>query len=131
MNENDKPLEWVGGAKADLMEFPLEVRRTVGRALRFAQKGSSDESSVKPLKGFGGAGVLEVVESFQKNAYRCVYTVRLASAIYVLHCFQKKSHSGRKTDKGDIELVRSRLKTAQEIEKQKEERAKREKGKQP
>lgn len=97
-------------------------------ALRFAQMGSIDESCVKPLKGFGGAGVLEVVESFQKNAYRCIYTLRFESAIYILHCFQKKSHSGRKTDKADLELVRFRLKVAQEIEKQKHAREKLEKG---
>ena len=63
-----------------------------------------------PLKGFGGAGVLEVVESLQGNAYRAVYTVKIAHAIYVLHCFQKKSTKGAETPKLDMELIRDRLK---------------------
>ena len=64
----------------------------------------------KPLKGFGGTGVLEVVEDFQGDAYRAVYTVRYAKAVYVVHCFQKKSTQGIATPKPDVELIKSRLK---------------------
>ena len=69
---------------------------------------------VKPLKGFGDAGVLEVVSSHEGDAFRTVYTVRFAEAVYVLHAFQKKSNTGAKTPKREIELVRQRLKSAKE-----------------
>ncbi len=76
-----------------------------------AQTGGKHDQA-KPLKGFGSAGVLEVVESEAGNAYRAVYTVKIAGAVYVLHCFQKKSTSGISTPKPDMDLVRERLKVA-------------------
>lgn len=106
----DKPLEWAGASKRDLMDFPLEVRRAVGYALGVAQLGAKHPAA-KPWKG-EGSGVLEVVESSQGNAYRAVYTVRFAKAVYVLHCFQKKSPDGIRTAKSDIDLVHQRLKAA-------------------
>lgn len=69
--------------------------------------------SAKPLKGFKGAGVLEVVENYDGDTYRAVYTVRFAEVIYVLHCFQKKSKSGIATPKQDLDLIQARLKTAE------------------
>jgi len=109
---NQKPTEWVGSSKNDLRAFPDDVRRVMGVAINDAQNGV-EHPSAKALKGFGGRSVLEVVDDFDGDAYRAVYTVRFAGAIYVLHCFQKKSKKGGKTPKHDIELVKLRLKVAE------------------
>ncbi|MBK5914535.1 type II toxin-antitoxin system RelE/ParE family toxin [Rhodocyclus purpureus] len=73
----------------------------------------SECGSPEPLRGFGGASVLEVVEDHMGDTYRAVYTVRIADAVYVLHCFQKKSKHGIETPKQDMDLIRERLKAAQ------------------
>ena len=104
-----KLLHWVASSKKDLMAMPQDVQDTFGYALHLAQIGQKHQDA-KPLKGFGGAGVLEVVEDFQSNAYRAVYTVRYAAAVYVVHCFQKKSTQGIATPKPDVDLINSRLK---------------------
>ena len=109
MPTSTKPLRWVASSKKDLMAMPEEVQDTFGYALHLAQVGQKHPDA-KPLKGFGGAGVLEVVEDFQGDAYRAVYTVRYAEAVYVVHCFQKKSTQGIATPKPDVELIKSRLK---------------------
>jgi phage-related protein len=96
-----------------LKEFPCEVTRSIGLALFFAQLGDRHPAA-KPLQGFGGAGVLEVVEECRGNAYRAVYTVRFAKIVYVLHAFQKKSKRGIRTPMKEIELVRRRLRQAEE-----------------
>ena len=88
-----KPLRWVASSKKDLMAMPEEVRDVFGFALHLAQAGQKHPDA-KPLKGFGGAGVLEVVEDFQGDAYRAVYTVRIAGEVFVLHCFQKNRPKG-------------------------------------
>jgi phage-related protein len=106
-----RDLIWIGSSLADLKRFPDQVMSDVGYALYFAQQGVK-HGSAKPLKGFGSAGVLEIVESFEGNAYRAVYTVRLKHAVYVLHCFQKKSHKGGKVPRLEQELIESRLKEA-------------------
>ena len=110
-----RDLFWVGTTLDDVRAFPEEVRREVGHALHLAQLGEKSPSA-KPLRGFKGAGVLEVLESFEGNSYRAVYTVRFASGVYALHAFQKKSHRGIATDRHDIELVTSRLREAEEID---------------
>ena len=102
---------WVSSAKKDLLTMSAEVQDTFGYALYLAQTGGKHEQA-KPLKGFGSAGVLEVVESEAGSTYRAVYTVKIAAAVYVLHCFQKKSSSGISTPKPDMDLVRERLKAA-------------------
>ena len=104
---------------ADLKRFPDQIMSDVGHALYFAQCGTKHESA-KPLKGFGAAGVLEIVESFEGNAYRAVYTVRLKHAVYVLPCFQKKSHKGGKVPKLEQELIESRLKDAVTLDRSKD-----------
>jgi phage-related protein len=114
-----RDLEWIGSSLADLKRFPYQVMSDVGYALYFAQCGTKHESA-KPLKGFGGAGVLEIVESFEGNAYRAVYTVRLKHAVYVLHCFQKKSHRGGRVPKLEQELVESRLRDAMALDRSKD-----------
>jgi phage-related protein len=91
--EGLKPIRWIGTSLRDLRSFPPAVRSDIGQALFTAQQGKMDPAA-KPLKGFGGAGVLEIVSSYQGNAWRAVYTVRFQDAIYVLHAFQKKSTKG-------------------------------------
>ena len=103
-----RPLYWVASSKRDLMALPGKVKDVFGYALHLAQAGQQHPAA-KPLKGFGGAGVLEVVEDFQSDTYRAIYTVRFNSAVYVLHCFQKKSTSGVATPKSDLDLVKMRL----------------------
>ena len=112
-----KPLVWLAGTKKDLMALPDEVIDTFGYALHLAQTGKKHEQA-KPLHGFGSAGVLEIVEDWRGNAYRAVYTVRFAAAVYVLHVFQKKAKSGSATPKRDMELVGERLKTAERVAKE-------------
>ena len=94
------------------MALPEDVQDVFGYALHLAQEGKKHEQA-KPLKGFGGAGVLEVVEDFKSNTYRAVYTVKFGSTVYVLHCFQKKSTHGVETPKPDMDLIRERLKAAE------------------
>ena len=108
-----KPLDFIGSSREDLREFPDEVKQDIGYALFEAQKGQKSES-VKPLKGFVGAGVLEIIERFDGDTYRAVYTVKFREVVYVLHCFQKKSKSGIKTPQQDIDLIARRLKAAEE-----------------
>ena len=108
-----KSVEWIGSALDDLRQFPEEVQQTVGFALYRAQLGKKHPDA-KPLKGFGGAGVLEIVERFDGDTYRAVYTVKFESAVYVLHAFQKKSKRGIATPQKDIALVKTRLKRARE-----------------
>lgn len=110
---NIKPVEWIGSSLDDLKQFPQEVQSDMGYALYLAQTGML-YSSCKPLKGFKGAGVIEIVEKFDGNAYRAVYTVKLEGVIYVLHAFQKKSKQGITTPKQEMDLVKRRLKEAQE-----------------
>ena len=112
MDENLKPLAWIGSSYNELLDFPQAVRRTVGFALYRAQLGQKHEST-KPLKGFGGASVLEIIANDEGDTFRTVYTVRFANVMYVLHCFQKKSKSGIATIRQDIELIKTRLKQAE------------------
>lgn len=112
-----KPVRWVGSSLRDLRELPGLVQDHRGYALYVAQSGGKHRDA-KALSGFGGAGVVEVVTDFRSDTFRAVYTVRYAEAIYVLHVFQKKSKSGRETPHRDIELVRRRLREAEEIAKE-------------
>src|SRR5512146_206483 len=104
MNASPKPVEWVGSSLDDLKEFPEDVRQCVGYALYLAQCGEKHPSA-KPLKGFKGAGVLEIVEDFDGDTYRAVYTLKLAGVVYVLHAFQKKSKKGIAKPNQDIALI--------------------------
>ena len=106
------PVEWVGSSYKDFRSFPDLVQDSMGFALYMAQIGRM-HGSAKPLKGFGGAGVVEVVDDHQGDTYRAVYTVKFDSAVYVLHAFQKKSKKGTKTPQEEIELIKRRLKAAE------------------
>ena len=108
-----KPIEWIASSKKDLIAMPDPVQDNFGFALYQAQIGEKHDDA-KPLKGFKGSGVLEIVDDFDGDTYRAVYTVRFAEVVYVLHVFQKKSKRGIATPKQDIELIEQRLKTAQE-----------------
>lgn len=111
-----KELYWVGSSRKELLAFPDDVRREIGYALHLAQSGDKSKSA-KPLKGFGGTGVMEIVEDYDGDTYRAVYTVRFADAVYVLHAFQKKSKHGIKTPQHEMQLIEERLKWAQQSSK--------------
>ena len=108
-----KPLYWVGSSKKDLVDMPAQVVDVVGYALYLAQNGQKHRQA-KPLKGFGSAGVLEVVEDDDGSTYRAVYTVRFNNGVYVLHCFQKKSRKGIETSTQDKDMIEARLKLARQ-----------------
>ena len=107
-----KPVEWIGSSKADLKMFPAAVRGVVGFALYQAQVGLKHRDA-KPLRGLG-ANILEVVSRYDGDTYRAVYTVRFKAAVYVLHAFQKKAKRGTATPKQEIDLVKRRLKAAEQ-----------------
>ena len=109
-----KPIIWMRSSLADLKRFPKGAQHRIGFALKFAQAGEK-HANAKPLKGFGGTGVLEIVEDFAGDAYRAVYTIKFEEAIYVLHAFQKKSKSGISTPKREMDLIGERLKRAVEM----------------
>lgn len=107
-----KTVHFVGSSRKDLRALPKDVRIVFGYAILLAENGMKHPDA-KPLKGFGGAGVLEVVEEAAGDAYRAVYSVRFAEAVYVLHAFKKKSKVGSRTPPRDMELVVKRLKEAE------------------
>ena len=117
MADEEKPLEWIGSSHKDLMALPPDVRRFFGYALSLAQAGDQHEAA-KVLKGFGGAGVLEVVENDAGGTYRSVYTVKFEEAVFVLHCFKKKSKRGIATPKEDMDIIRARLNVAEALAKE-------------
>jgi len=112
MPDHIKQLQWVGSAKKDLLAMPEDVIDVFGFALHLAQTGKK-HANAKPLRGFGGAGVLEVIESDVGGTYRAVYTVKFKEAVFVLHCFQKKSKQGIATPKEDMDIIHARLKVAE------------------
>ncbi|HLQ26763.1 MAG TPA: type II toxin-antitoxin system RelE/ParE family toxin [Acidiferrobacterales bacterium] len=109
-----KPIVWVGSSKDDLCRLPAAIQDAFGYALFLAQTGKKHPNA-KPLKRFGGAAVLEIVEDYRSGTYRAVYTVRFEEAIYVLHVFQKKATHGIATPKHELDLIEQRLKRAVEF----------------
>lgn len=107
-----KSIVWMGRSRSDLRAFPDDVKDRMGFALFAAQQGGK-HSHAKPLRGFGGAGVLEIVEDHDGDTYRAAYTVKLTGQVYVLHAFQKKSKAGIATPKRELDLIRSRLARAE------------------
>lgn len=104
-----KKVVWLGSSKKDLAYFPEDIQDDMGYGLYLAQIGE-EHKNAKVLKGFGGAGVVELIALDEAGTYRTVYTVTMPTAIFVLHVFQKKSKQGIKTPKQDIDLIKSRLK---------------------
>jgi|SRR6185437_1581176 len=107
-----KPVRWVGSSRKDVRAFPRAVRAEVGVALYAAQQGETDPSA-KPLKGFGGSRIMEIVTPHIGETWRTVYTVQIQDVVYVLHAFQKKSKTGIATPKKEIDLIRQRLADAE------------------
>jgi phage-related protein len=106
-----RPIIWAPQTLRELRSFPKKVKREFGRALQFAQAGDKHPAA-KPLKGFGGGGILEIVEDYDRSSHRAVYTVRFKEAVYVIHVFQKKSKKGIETTRADMNLIKERLKWA-------------------
>ena len=113
-SSSPKPVIWIGSSRRDFRALPQAVKSRMGYALYVAQQGGKHRNA-KPLTGFGGAGVVEIVADFAGDTFRAVYTVRLAGAVCVLHVFQKKSKSGRATPKSEMELISMRLRDAERI----------------
>ena len=110
-----RQLKFVSSSKRNLSTFPELVKQDIGHDRFVAQQGGR-APSVKTLKGYGGGGVVEIVEDFDGDTYRCVYTTKLERAVYVLHAFQKKSKHGIATPQHDIDLIKQRLKDAADID---------------
>ena len=108
-----KPVEWIGSSLDDLRTFAKEVRRVMGQAIDDAQLGA-EHPAAKAMRGFAGRSVLEVVEDYRGDAYRAVYTVKFPAVVYVLHAFQKKSKRGITTPQHEIDLIRERLRRAEQ-----------------
>lgn len=104
---------FVGSAAKDIRGLPEDVRQHFGHAIHRVQCGE-EPIDAKALKGFGGRSVLEIVKDYNSDTYRAVYTIRFAEAVYVLHVFQKKAKKGAETPKPDIDLVKQRLRAAEE-----------------
>lgn len=119
MEGGPKPVIWVASSRKDLRSFPRQVRADTGQALYAAQMGDVDPAA-KPLKGFGGTRVMEIVDRYDTNIYRAVYTAQLGGVIYVLHAFQKKSKRGVATPRKDIDLIRSRLADAERLHRERQ-----------
>lgn len=126
MGAESKEFRWIASALDDLAKLPDDVKRVMGFALWLAQQGEKHPDA-KPLKGFGGGAVLEVVEDYDGDTYRAVYTFKFRNAVYLLHAFQKKSKRGRSTPKPDIDLIRSRLKLAEDDYRQRQKQKEQEK----
>jgi phage-related protein len=115
----ERPVIWLGSSRGDLRTFPRPVRRDIGQALYAAQQGETDPAA-KPLKGFGGRSVVEIIANHRGDTWRAVYTVRFAEAVYVLHAFQKKSTRGISTPQRDVDLIRQRLAEAEHIHRERQ-----------
>jgi len=118
-NRTERPVIWIGSSRRDLRGFPREVQRNIGQALYAGQQGETDPSA-KPLRGFGGGSVLEIIVEHHGDTWRTVYTVRYAEAIYVLHAFQKKSKRGIATPKKDMDLIHRRLAEAERLHRERQ-----------
>jgi phage-related protein len=119
MAEAERPLIWMGSSRRDLRSFPRQVRRDIGHALYAAQQGETDPAA-KPLKGFSGRSVLEIIADYHGDTWRAVYTVRFPEAVYVLHAFQKKSKKGIGTPKQDMDLLHQRLGEAERLHRERQ-----------
>jgi phage-related protein len=117
--EPGRPLKWLGWTRKDVRSFPRPVRRDIGMALYAAQHDELDPAA-RPMKGFGGSSVVEIVSDFRGDTWRAVYTVRFAEAVYVLHVFQKKSKRGIATPRQDLDLIRRRLAEAERLHRERQ-----------
>ena len=116
MDQDIRPLAWLGDSRKQVRSFPPEVRKSIGVALYDAQKGEKAPTA-KPFRSIG-SGVFEIAVRFDKEAYRTVYAVQIGRRIYVLHAFQKKSKQGIKTPRQDVNVIEQRYKQALKMEKE-------------
>ncbi len=107
-----RPISWVSAARKSFCDFPLGAQEIILSSLTMAAEGGMPPLA-KPFKGMG-SGVFEIALPYQGDAYRCVYAVKLADAVWVVHAFQKKSKTGIKTPQQEVDLIRKRLKLLQE-----------------
>ena len=114
-----RKVRWVGDSREQLQKFPSQVRKDIGHALYLVQTGQTPPSS-KPMRGLE-SGVFEIVDDYDTNAYRAVYTVKIGRSLYVLHAFQKKSKRGIATPKKEIDQIKRRLRRAKELAEQEED----------
>jgi len=112
MNRDTRPISWFNSARKQFLKFPVKVQETVLRALDIAAEGQKADIS-KPLKGLG-SGVFEIALKYKTDAFRAVYAVKLGDEVWVIHVFQKKSKTGTKTPKEEIDIINSRLKWLKE-----------------
>ena len=117
VGKEERPLIWIGGSKKDLMALPPDVRKFFGHALDFAQRGDQHDAA-KGAEGIWRRRRSGSVENDHGGTYRAVYTVKFEEAVFVLHCFQKKSKSGIATPKEDMDIIRARLKVAEALAKE-------------
>ena len=108
-----KTILWIGSSRSAVKSFPADVKDVIGFALYQAQLGRKSPTA-KPLTGFGGASVLEIVDHYHGDTYRAVYTIKFAEVVYVLHAFQKKAKKGIATPKADVNLIKKRLRIAED-----------------
>lgn len=119
MNGAERPVVWLGSCRRDLRSFPREVRREIGPPSMPRNRATPDPAA-KPMKGFGGASVLEIVLDYRGDTWRAVYTIRFREAVYVLHVFQKKSKRGIATPKQEIEVIKRRLAEAEHLHRERQ-----------
>lgn len=113
MSRNTRPISWLKAARKDFVEFPQGAQIEMARALTILAEGQMPVIA-KPLSGFG-AGVMELALKHRGDAFRVVYALQIGKDIWVVHAFQKKSKSGIKTPKQEIDLINERLKRLKEM----------------
>lgn len=113
MGDELRRLDWIASSRKDMRELPEDVQDSLGFQLYLAQLGQMPPRA-KPMRGFHGAGVVEIIDNSDGDTYRAIYTVRVEESIYVLHCFQKKSKRGISTPRQEIDFIRSRLALAEQ-----------------
>ncbi len=113
MVRDTRPISWIKGALRDYQKFPKGTQTEIRRVLTVAAEGTKADN-VKPMKGLG-SGVFEIALKYRTDAYRVVYALQIGEAIWVVHAFQKKSKTGIKTPKQDIDLIKKRIKDLKEL----------------
>ncbi len=113
VEETKRDVSWVKAALKEFNTFPQTAREEIADALSVAADGRMPESA-KPMKGLG-PGVFEIVLRHQGDAYRTVYAVQIGDDLWVVHAFKKKSTTGIKTPKHEIDFIRKRIKVIKEV----------------
>ncbi|MCA8929931.1 MAG: type II toxin-antitoxin system RelE/ParE family toxin [Alphaproteobacteria bacterium] len=107
MVRDTRPIGWVRAARKAFLAFPADVQDEMADALTIAAEGGKADIA-KPMQGLG-AGVMEIALPYRGDAYRAVYVTEIAGSLWVVHAFQKKSRTGIKTPRHEIDLIRDRI----------------------